>query len=128
MRIVYTNLQEDNFGVKRSVRHLQVDFSKKTPDRKESSWEKTLQDETRCSRNSLRSDNSLPVERQKVAHPGYIEQARSGDDNVAQRSSSRLACVQNADSLAGYYMRRFVETQLRTTSGNESGSQIDILV
>jgi hypothetical protein len=132
MKIVYTNLQENDFGVKRSVHQLQVDFNKKGPERNLPAPEEGLQKELGGGRRSILSDSLFAAKRRRGSRSAHLDKERNGRD--AHHGSSGtdtppLRLLQNAGSMAGYYIRRFIETQLRTSSAwVESGSRINIVV
>jgi hypothetical protein len=132
MNIVYTNLQENDFGVKRSVRRLEVEFNRKTPNRGLPVSEEGLQNESKGGRRRLLSDSLFWHRRQRVDYPDPPEKERNLQDTAEESSLSPelapLRPVQNAGSVAGFYIRRFIENQLRTTGWGESGRLINILV
>jgi len=127
MRIVYTNLQEDDFGVKRSVKRLQLDFNRRTPDRDAVPTEEKLQTDAGGGRRS--PHKVLSAGRWRA---GYAEHPDRENENSAEGNQgcpcppSPPRLVQKGDSLRSFYIRRFTETQLLTTGRMEPGNRIDI--
>jgi hypothetical protein len=130
MKIVYTNLQENDSGIKRSVRQFQVDFGR-TPDRRDPVGQGRLRDERKSARDTLLSYDALSTRRRRL---GTIENGSEGWDEGGANPQAvvlqglSLRGLQTVTSLAGVYIRKFVETQMRTVESLQDRNRIDILV
>ena len=128
MRIVYTNLQEDDFGVKRSVKRLQVDFNRRTTDRTAVLTEEKLRNDAGDSRKSPYRVFSAERWRAGYAEHPDKEKNESGTDESSEepRPTSPPCLVPKAGSIRGFYIKRFTETQLLTAGRIEPGNRISI--
>jgi hypothetical protein len=128
MKIVYTNLREDDSGIKRSIRQFQVDFGRNA-DRQAPLREGWIRDERRGDRSTLPLDRGLSSGKPRA---DYDRGSREIDEDEAlpqgATSLTPLGGPQVLRSLAGFYIRKFVETQMRTVENSRQRSLISILV
>jgi hypothetical protein len=129
MKIVYTNLQENDSGVMRSVRQFQVDFGKDS--RRRTSLEGGSGDEDKDRRESVLFDREWPPSRGGTV--GDTRHSRQADDGSAVPQGLRAQCPiprgsAVAASLDAFYVRKFIETQMRTTGSTSEKNRINILV
>jgi hypothetical protein len=129
MKIVYTNLQENDSGIKRSVRQFQVDFGKDS--RRRTSLEEGSRDEDRGRRENVLFDREWPPSRGGTVGDG--SHSRQADDGRAAPQGLVAQCpiprgLPVAASLDAFYVRKFIETQMQTTGSACEKNRINILV
>jgi hypothetical protein len=128
MKIVYTNLQENDSGIKRSVRQFQVDFGKDS--RRRTSLEEGFRDEDKGRKETVLFDREWPASRE-----GTVVDARqspqAGDGSAVPGLMAQCPIPRGrpvAASLDAFYVRKFIETQMRTTDSACEKNRISILV
>jgi hypothetical protein len=125
VKIVYTNLREDDFGVVRSVRQIHLDFNK-SEDAKSSLGQSKSRENARRGRLVLvpgsRTQGGLHPEEREWNRDGFTEE----EEVVYQPSGIVRSSTQR--SLAGFFIRKFVESQTLGANDGRSGSLLNITV
>jgi hypothetical protein len=129
MKIVYTNLQENDSGIKRSVRQFQVDFGKDS--RRRTSLEEGSRDEDKGRRENVLFDREWLPSREGTVRD--VSHSRQADDGSAAPQGLTAQCpiprrLAVAASMDAFYIRKFIETQMQTTDGVCEKNRINILV
>jgi hypothetical protein len=123
VKIVYTNLKEDDSGVVRSVRQLRFDFSKP------------------ADRNSTRPESKSPAEGRRrhlslVSRSAADERAGEQDGvmngfadlNKSAPGKSRLIPTRTAGSLSAFFINKFIASESLGTADGNIGSIVNISV
>jgi hypothetical protein len=129
MKIIYTNLQENNAGVLRSLRQLRVDFDgngrreARLADGGEGGW-------TGRDNGLLLSHAGLSDRRHDPARPGQAPCGGNEEDKALAGSLQEDASptFRDARSVAHLLVRRFVEAQLCSAHSFEIRNRINITV
>jgi hypothetical protein len=129
MKIIYTNLQENDAGVLRSVRQLRVDF------------DRNGRGEARFAHGGERGwtgrDNSLLLSHADLSDLGRRPTKRSHTPSAGNEEDKALAgslqegaspTFRDSRAVAHLLVRRFVEAQLRSARSFEIKSRINITV
>jgi hypothetical protein len=129
VKIVYTNLREDDFGIKRSVRQFRVEFNK-NPDRRALLGEGRVLDDRRGDRSALLPDHGFRSGRLLTGHDREPQEMDEGEAHLQEGTLSKppLGGPRVVSSLAGFYIRKFVENQMRTLGDFQKRSRINIMV
>ncbi len=128
MRIIYTNLKEEDCGTKRSMRQVQVDFSRDS-NRGDFLTDRKLPDKQG-------RENHVVLDRGLVARMGRpIDQSPAGDGK--EMNDALLRGIANEDclpgrsvavSLAAFYIRKFLETEMQAARQREERSRINVII
>ncbi len=129
MKIIYTNLQENDAGVLRSLRQLRVDFDGN--DRGQVNLPQCGErDGAGHDDGSLLSHAGLSDRRHNPARPGHTPCGGNEEDRGKPQSLQENASptFRDARSVAHLLVRRFVEAQLRSAHNFERRNRINITV
>ncbi len=127
MKIVYTNLREDSCGVKRSVRQVQLDFGK-GQNGQISLRRGGPEGENEDRRGASLDDSDLQARRRPI--DGGLR-GRDREGAVSPGDGEERRFFQGAlviTSLAGCYIRRFLEAQMMTACRMDEGNRINVFV
>jgi hypothetical protein len=129
VKIVYTNLQEDDLGIRRSVRQFRVEFNK-NPDRRAPLGEGKVRDDRRGDRSALLSDRGFWSGRLPTGHDREPQEMDEGEALPGGGTLLKppLGGPQVVRSLAGFYIRKFLENQMRMAGDFQKRSRINIMV
>jgi hypothetical protein len=125
VKIVYTNLTEDDYGVKRSVKQLHLDFNR-TIDQKGLSKDKRLREESRRGHLALVSDTR--DQRRSNDYERERQRTRLKQNEVFLYKTVKPVQSLKSRSVAGYYIDKFVKSQSLHGLDNQKGTLIDIFV
>jgi hypothetical protein len=123
VKIVYTNLSEDDYGVKRSVKQLHLDFNR-TSSQKDFSREKKVREESKKGRLAL-----VPNTLKQRRHNDLERNGRRSDLARAEEFLYKtVEPVRTPESRtpAGYYIDKFVKAQALGGQDIKKGTIIDI--
>jgi hypothetical protein len=121
VKIVYTNLSEDDYGVKRNVKQLHLDFDR-TNDKKDVSEERRLRKDARRGRLALvpsTLDNSYEEGRERAGLKKKEEFLYKTVESVRSPGPR---------TVAGYYISKFVKSQSLGRQNTQKGTLINITV
>ncbi len=128
MKIIYTNLQENDAGVLRSVRQLRVDFDGN--DSRQVHLPRCGERDGAGHDGFLLSHAGLSDRRHNPARPDQAPCGGNEEDKALAGSLQEDASptFRDARSVAHLLVRRFVEAQLRSAHSFEIKSRINITV
>jgi hypothetical protein len=123
VKIVYTNLSEDDYGVKRSVKQLHLDFNG-TSGQKDFSRDKKVREESKKGRLAL-VPNTLKQGRHNDLERGSRRAARARAEEFLYKTVEPV-WTPESPTLAGYYINKFVKAQALGSQDIKKGAVIDI--
>jgi hypothetical protein len=127
MKIVYTNLQENDRGIKRRVRQVQLDFARSGDERV--SWRHGPRSEDGGRQRAGLENLDLRGQRDGLGDrtsrgqkTEYVESQGGGEEGRFLQGAAV------ATSLAGRYIRKFLEAQMMTARRVDQKNRINVFV
>jgi hypothetical protein len=129
MKIIYTNLQEIDSGITRSVRQLRLDLGH-SEDRHSTAAEGRLADEDENERQLLgsfrSSDRNVYQDTESKVHEDRLETHNL--PALFDRRNQRLHQLMKLKSVGNVFIRKFVENQILTTSDINYDGRINLVI